>query len=502
MSDSNPGSSAVTASRIRPLVEQDPTPHGRYVLYWMTASRRTRHNFGLQRAVELATTLDRPLVILEALRVGYRWASDRLHQFVLEGMRDNAAALEGSPAHYYPYVEPEEGAGSGLVEALAKHASAVVADDYPAFFIPRMLDTAARRLSVRFEAVDGNGLFPMWNATQTFSSAYQFRRALQRELPAYLNALPLPDPLADASLPVLEAGAIADIEARWPRAELASLDPGALPIDHEVRPASIHGGAVAGRERLEAFIAHSLERYGQGRNHPDDDDQSGLSPYLHFGHIGSHEVFAAVAEHEEWSPERLGTDTRGHKAGWWGMSPGAEAFLDELVTWRELGFNACVRDPEGYDRYESIPGWAQSTLEAHASDDRRLYTLDELSAARTEDDVWNAAQRQLRHEGRIHNYLRMLWGKRIVEWTEGPREALEVMVELNNRYALDGRDPNSYSGILWCLGKYDRPWGPERPVYGTVRYMSSENTRRKLRMSAYLERWGPDTEGQQAAMKS
>ncbi|MCA9857371.1 MAG: deoxyribodipyrimidine photolyase, partial [Dehalococcoidia bacterium] len=152
------------------------------------------------------------------------------------------------------------------------------------------------------------------------------------------------------------------------------------------------------------------------------------------------------------------------------------------------------------DRYESIPGWAQSTLEAHASDDRRRYTLEQLAAARTEDEVWNAAQRQLRHEGRIHNYLRMLWGKRILEWTQGPREALSVMVELNNRYALDGRDPNSYSGILWCLGKYDRPWGPERPVYGTVRYMSSENTRRKLRMSAYLERWGPDAEGRQAAM--
>ena len=490
----------VPAPRIRVLVGRDADAHGRYVLYWMTASRRTRYNFGLQRAVELATELDRPLVVIEALRVGYRWASDRLHQFVIEGMRDNAAALEGAPSRYYPYVEPEEGAGSGLVEALAAQACAVVADDYPAFFLPRMLEAAARKLSVRFEAVDGNGLFPMWDAAQTFSSAYQFRRTLQRELPGHLDARPLADPLAGTSLAPLAPGAMEDIEGRWPRAHLDAIDLATLPIDHEVRPSPIPGGTVAARERLHAFIADSLERYGQGRNHPDDEDQSGLSPYLHFGHLGAHEVFAAVAEHEGWTPERLGTDTRGHKAGWWGMSAGAEAFLDELVTWRELGFNACVRNPEGYDRYESIPGWAQSTLEAHASDDRRRYTLEQLAAARTEDEVWNAAQRQLRHEGRIHNYLRMLWGKRIVEWTQGPREALGVMVELNNRYALDGRDPNSYSGILWCLGKYDRPWGPERPVYGTVRYMSSENTRRKLRMSAYLERWGPDAEGRQAAM--
>ncbi|MCA9856536.1 MAG: deoxyribodipyrimidine photolyase, partial [Dehalococcoidia bacterium] len=198
----------VPASRIRVLVGRDADAHGRYVLYWMTASRRTRYNFGLQRAVELATELDRPLVVLEALRVGYRWASDRLHQFVIEGMRDNAAALEGTPARYYPYVEPEAGAGSGLVEALAAQACAVVADDYPAFFLPRMLDAAARKLSVRFEVVDGNGLFPMWDATQTFSSAYQFRRTLQRELPGHLDARPLADPLAGTSLPPLAAGAM------------------------------------------------------------------------------------------------------------------------------------------------------------------------------------------------------------------------------------------------------------------------------------------------------
>jgi deoxyribodipyrimidine photo-lyase len=175
------------------------------------------------------------------------------------------------------------------------------------------------------------------------------------------------------------------------------------------------------------------------------------------------------------------------------MSAAAEAFLDQLVTWRELGFNACARDP-GYALYESVPAWARATLEQHAADARaHLYSAAEFERAGTHDPLWNAAQRQLMREGRIHTYLRMLWGKKILEWSSSPREALDVMLDLNNKYALDGRDPNSYSGILWVLGKYDRPWGPARPVFGSVRYMSSENTARKLHVKGYLERYSDDS---------
>jgi len=486
--------SAVPDSRIAVLAEHTPRPGGAYVLYWMTTSRRTRHNFALQRAVELAASLARPLVVLEALRVGYPWASDRLHQFVLDGMRDNERTIEASPARYFPYLEPTEGTGSGLIEALAGDACAVVTDDYPAFFIPRMLAAVAPRISVlgvRLEAVDGNGLLPMRVPTQTFSSAHQFRRVLQRTLPEHLDVLPRADPFQGVTLPRLDPSALRDVIRRWAPADLESVEVGALPIDHSVPRSPLRGGLVAARERLAEFLDGSLHRYGQGRNHPDDQDQSGLSPYLHFGHLGAHEVFAAVAEREGWTPDRLGTDTRGARAGWWGMSPEAESFLDELVTWRELGFNACVTDPDGYDRYESVPAWARRSLEAHADDSRDRYALEDLAEAKTHDEVWNAAQRQLLTEGRIHNYLRMVWGKRILEWSDGPREAVATMVEFNNRYALDGRDPNSYSGILWCLGKYDRAWGPERPTFGMVRYMSSENTKRKLRMTGYLECFGP-----------
>jgi deoxyribodipyrimidine photo-lyase len=173
------------------------------------------------------------------------------------------------------------------------------------------------------------------------------------------------------------------------------------------------------------------------------------------------------------------------------VTENTEAFLDQLVTWRELGYNMCWQR-EDYDRFESLPEWAQTTLSKHA-DDRRdsVYTLEQFEAGATHDPLWNAAQMQLVREGRLHNYLRMLWGKKILEWSSSPQEALAIMIELNNKYGLDGRNPNSYSGIFWCLGRYDRPWGPERLIFGKIRYMSSENTARKVRVRNYIRQYAP-----------
>ena len=171
------------------------------------------------------------------------------------------------------------------------------------------------------------------------------------------------------------------------------------------------------------------------------------------------------------------------------MSRNAEAFLDQLITWRELGYNMCA-NLHTYDLYESLPAWAQDTLDGHRKDPRPLlYGLEHFENADTHDPLWNAAQTQLKREGRVHNYLRMLWGKKILEWTPSPEEALDIMIHLNNKYALDGRNPNSYSGIFWILGRYDRPWAPERPVFGKIRYMSSQNTARKLRLKQYLRKY-------------
>jgi deoxyribodipyrimidine photo-lyase len=480
-------------SRIRLVNDRPVRPNGRWVVYWMLAARRLSANFALDRAVGLSEELRRPLIILEALACDYPWASERLHHFVLDGMRDHGERVGVTAARYYPYVEQEPGDGRELLAALADEACAVVTDDYPAFILPRIVEAAGAHLPVALEAVDANGLLPMRSADRAYPTAYAFRRFLQRELPAHLEAPPRTDPLGGADLPAL--GKLpADVLRRWPPAsdDLLAGSPSALadlPIDHDVRPVATSGGSVAGRERLRRFVEQSLERYEQ-RNHPDMNATSGLSPYLHFGHIGAHEVFDAVVAAEEWTPDRLAPDGRGQRAGWWGMSAAAEAFLDELVTWRELGFNAAAHLPD-YERYGSLPKWARTTLEDHAADPREhRYSLKELAAAETHDEVWNAAQRELLEEGSIHGYLRMLWGKKILEWTASPREALGVMVELNDRFALDGRDPNSYSGIMWVLGRYDRAWGPERPVFGKVRYMSSEQARKKLRMRAYLERFG------------
>lgn len=469
-------------------------PERPWVVYWMVAARRARANFALQRAVELALELGRALVVLEPLRCDYPWASDRLHAFVLQGMADNVRAFAGTPVRYVPYVEPRPGEGRGLLEALAARAAVVVTDDSPAFFLPAMVAAAGERLDVRLEAVDGCGLVPARAVDRVFVTAFSFRAWLQKALPAHLDARPALDPLAGAPLP--PAPDVAPAMTRWAAASPALLaaDPAALaslPIDHAVRPVATRGGPAAAAARLASFVDRDLDAYAEGRRDPDVDRGSGLSPYLHFGHLSAHEVFAAVMTHERWTRRRLAARGGGAREGWWGVHAGAEAFLDQLVTWREIGFNAAVHLP-GYDRYETLPAWAQATLDAHARDPRpHIYDRDAFERAATHDPIWNAAQTELRRDGRIHTYLRMLWGKKILEWSASPRDALETMIDLNNRHAVDGRDPNSCSGIFWCLGRYDRPWGPDREIFGTVRYMSSQNTARKLRLKAYLRRYGP-----------
>jgi deoxyribodipyrimidine photo-lyase len=486
---------AVPSLRIRPVNPGPVRAEGMFVLYWMVAHRRVGWNFALDRALEWVRDIGRPLVILESLRVDYPWASDRLHRFVLDGMADTAGRLLRTGVRYYPYVEPSPGAGRGLLPALAEHAAVCVTDDFPAFMLPRMVAAAGRRLPVRLEAVDSNGLLPLRAADRAFPTAHSFRRFLQRSLGRHLDEWPAADPLARRRLPALRE-LPREVTSRWPPAAAALLhgDPAALaalPIDHSVGAVETRGGTVEARRLLTRFVQAPLGRYLEDRNHPDAEATSGLSPYLHFGHISAHEVFARVARPERWSPASLIARATGSRSGWWGMSAPTEAFLDQLVTWRELGFNMCAHR-EDYEAFESLPAWALRTLAKHARDRRPLrYTATELERGETHDALWNAGQRQLVREGRLHNYIRMLWGKKILEWSARPEDALAIMIELNNRYGLDGRDPNSYSGIFWVLGRYDRPWGPERPIFGTVRYMSSENTGRKVRVREYLRRYGP-----------
>jgi deoxyribodipyrimidine photo-lyase len=484
---------SVPAIRVRSANSLPVLQSRDFVLYWMITFRRTTWNFALDRAVEWAEKLQKPLVILEALRCSYPWASDRMHSFMLDGMAEHACQLENTSVYYYPYVEPKPKAGKGLLAALASHACVVVTDDFPCSFLPHMVVSAARQVSVLMEVVDSNGLLPMRQAEKAYPTAYAFRRFLQNGLPRHLMEFPKVNAISNAKLPNARP-LLGEITKRWPKASLRLLDSGervlpGIPLDHGVPPVETRGGTTAAQGLLRKFLRDRLPTYADTRNEPAKQATSELSPYLHFGHISVHQVFSELTTQEGWSPEHLAVRATGSRSGWWGTSQATEAFLDQIITWRELGFNFCQRRND-YDQFESLPAWALKTLRQHARDERSyVYSLEKFERAETHDALWNAAQTQLLREGRIHNYLRMLWGKKIIEWTRTPQKALEIMVDLNNKYALDGRDPNSYSGVFWCLGRYDRPWGPERPVFGMVRYMSSENTARKFNVRDYIRNY-------------
>ena len=392
----------------------------------MTASRRVTWNFALDRAVEWAEKLQKPLVILEALRCGYPWASDRMHRFVTDGMAENACWFEGTDVLYYPYLELTPNAGKGLLAALASRACIVVTDEFPCFFLPRMVASAARQVPVLMEVVDSNGLLPLRQAEQAFPTAYAFRRFLQRELPRHLMEFPKANALLNAKLP--KATLLpAEITKRWPKASPRLLNSGegvlaGISLDHGIPPVETRGGSTAAQALLRNFLRNKLPTYAEARNEPAQQATSELSPYLHFGHISVHQIFSEITGQEGWSPDHLALRATGSRTGWWGTSQAAEAFLDQVITWRELGFNCCQMRKD-YDQFESLPAWALKTLRLHARDERSyVYTLEKFERAKTHDPLWNAAQTQLLREGRIHNYLRMLWGKKILEWTRISRK--------------------------------------------------------------------------------
>lgn len=465
---------------------------GAFVLLWMIGARRLRYNFALERAISWARELDRPLVVLEPLRCDYPYASDRIHRFIIEGMRDHALALRESPVTYVPWIErtPEE--GKGMIEAYAAHACLIVSDVSGVPWLRGMLRAAAERVSIRVEAVDGLGILPVRASSTYFLTAHSFRRFLQKNLPAHLAQQPLADPLSEVRLRRLDL-LPPTIGTRWPAVALAELeDPSALiarlPIDHTIGAVPERGGGTFATAQLRAFVRERLPRYAE-RNHPDADVCSRLSGHLHFGHISSHEILDAVAQATDWEPARVSPRATGSREGYWNASAQADEFLDQLVTWRELGHMRAIHDPRVME-YGSIPDWARRTLALHAKDPRPArYDRARLVAAETGDEVWNAAQRQLLAEGRIHNYMRMLWGKLVLGWQDSPEQAHATLIELNDRYSIDGRDPNSWASIAWIFGACDRAWGPERAIYGKVRYMTSDSAKRKLRMKEWMRRW-------------
>jgi deoxyribodipyrimidine photo-lyase len=474
-------------ARLRRLNPHRTNAAGHYVLYWAQMSRRLSHNHALDYALRCADELRKPLVVYEGLRLDYPWASRRLHRFVLEGMRDNARDAQWLGVNYWPFVETPDRPARGLVARLAERACLVVTDDFPCFIVPGQSEALAARASVPVFAVDSNGIVPLSLLQPAVYAAAHLRPRIHK---AFAEAWAH----RASAEPALAARARVDPPFEPWQADDLDAFLTSLPVDDSVAPvAGTVGGTSAGRARLKTFAAERLRGYAESRSKPAapaDGRASGLSPYLHFGHLSIEEVVAEVlATTGEWTPDELRIHHRGKREGFFTDDPDVNGFLDEALTWRDVGFQWHWTRRKDTERLETaLPPWALGTLRAHASDARAFtYPLEEWEAGATHDPLWNAAQRELVATGTIHNYLRMLWGKKVIEWSRSPEDAYATLVHLNNKYALDGRDPNSYTGILWCFGLFDRPWAPERKVLGTIRYMSSENTAKKFRVQPYLD---------------
>ncbi|MCM2256879.1 MAG: deoxyribodipyrimidine photolyase [Vicinamibacteria bacterium] len=480
-------------ARLRRLNTEPLRANGEYVLYWMQIYRRLERNHALDYALRCSRELGKPLVIYEGLRLRYPWASARTHAFVLAGMAANHAAAKERGLNYWAFVEtPKHDRGSpdghGLLHRLAARAAVVVTDDYPCYIVPGQSEALARTTDVGVFAVDGNSVVPLSLLGAPISAAAHLRPRLHK---AFAEAWPH----RAKARPVFDEIATKRVSAPFPTwtppRDLGAVIR-ALPFGEPVPPVtSMPGGTTAARARLAEFLAKRLRGYAEARSQPrapQDGHASGLSPYLHFGHLSIEEVVEkALHTTGDWDVHELRLHHRGKREGFFSDDADVNGFLDEALTWRDVGFQwHWHRRADTASLQTALPGWAMGSLRAHASDPRAYtYSIEEWEAGATHDPLWNAAQRELVATGTIHNYLRMLWGKKVIEWSKSPDEAYRTLVHLNNKYALDGRDPNSWTGILWCFGLFDRPWAPERKVLGVLRYMSSANTAKKFKLDPY-----------------
>lgn len=441
-------------------------PEGEYVLYWMQSSQRFEENWALRHATLEADRLGKPLLIHQGLDPTYEHASDRIHRVILENARA-LAARAGALGHRYQFVlRRRRDDDRRVVDRLAARASMVITDGFPTAGIAERTARFAARAPCRVTTVESHGIVPSGAFAKEEYAARTIRPKIAKLLDLALEPVadrPPRRPFPDALWASLEVDRL-DLARADLTAEIAACD-----IDHSVAPVPFASGLDGARARLRAFCDGALADYPTRRNEPADrDGSSRLSPYLHFGQISAAEVLRTV------------------RAA--GPAESVSKFEDELVTWRELALNFCLRN-RNYAKLRGLPEWAHRTMAAHKDDPREaIYTLAELEAASTHDDLWNAAQRELVTTGHMHNVTRMLWGKSVLTWTKRYKTALDHLILLNNKYGLDGRDPSSYGGIQWCFGKFDRPWF-DKPVWGTIRPMSLARAREKFDAQSYIRRF-------------
>jgi deoxyribodipyrimidine photo-lyase len=435
---------------------------GQYVLYWAQMNRRVDSNHGLVYAAHLANQRDLPVLYYEGLTCSYPHANDRFHTFILEGVPETARRLKKLGIGYVFYLRRKHSDANDVLYRLAKDAALVVTDDYPAFIARVHNASVPEKIGMPYYAVDSSCVVPMALMTKREYAAYTIRPKIHRLLAEHLKPVP--------ALQVKQSWTQAIPEFH------TEVEAGSIPllveaceIDHSVKPSRFYtGGRKAAEKLLNKFLAEKLRRYARERNEPSAHATSDISPYLHFGNISAFEIALAAKEH-----------AAEHKLI-------ADEYLEELIVRRELAFNY-ARFAENIESFDDLPDWAKQTMANHAGDKRDpSYTREQFEQAHTHDPIWNATQKEMLLRGKIHGYYRMYWGKKIIEWSPTYQDALETMIHMHDRYALDGRDPNTYTNILWCFGLHDRPW-PERPIYGTIRSMSYDGMRRKTNTEAYIK---------------
>lgn len=439
----------------RVALRRDGPLRGSCVVYWMARAQRAFGNPAFDFAATLANELGLPLAVHFGPTPRRPRANLRAYAFLFAGVPDVArdVAARGAAFVFRPYPEHSI---LRFVEEVG--AAALVGDEDPLREPASLRDAVAERIRIPFATVDADVLVPSRLFPKAEWAARTLRPKYRRELGAWLT----PPATTKVRTPW----------ARPPRGAdpAVAAVPSAWRIDRGVRPVPVPAGPRAGRAVLDAFVARGLKGYAEKRNLPELAATSGLSPYVHFGHVGPQEI--AWAAHTADAPEA-----------------DREAFLEEFLVRRELAINFVLRQPL-YDALAGCPAWALRTLDEHRADPRpHLYDEAAFALGRTHDPLWNAAQLEMVRTGRMHGYMRMYWAKKILEWSRTPEEAFDRAVRLNDAFELDGRDANGYCGVAWAIGGlHDRPWGPPRPIFGTVRYMSGASTGRKFDSRAYQAR--------------
>ena len=431
---------------------------GEYVLYWMQQSQRAEHNPALDIAIQEANRLHLPVIVGFGLTDAYPEANLRHYRFMLEGLVDVQARLVKMGIQLVVRVGPPD----RVALELGQQAALMVCDAGYTRHQRQWRRTVAKEAPCFVVQVEGDVVVPVGVASAKAEyAARTFRPRVKKHIHDFLR-LPRPVKPQKPSLGIKIHGLdLNDIDT-----VLSKLD-----LDRSVGPVTglFKGGTTEANRRLKNFLGQHLDQYDANRNQPQTDDISHMSPYLHFGQI---------------SPVRLALAVRDATSG---QASDRDGYLEELIVRRELAVNFVYYEKD-YDRYACLPAWAQKTLAEHTGDPREYeYSQDVLEAGQTHDPYWNAAMREMKHTGFMHNYMRMYWGKKILEWSGSPEKAFVTTLSINNKYFLDGRDPNSYAGVAWVFGKHDRAWF-ERPIFGKVRYMAASGLERKCDINAYVEK--------------